>query len=67
MPDLPPSGGSTRRFERAFVLRVWREASDAETAPLRGSLVELGDGRRFYFTHLRDLEDFLKLTLEERN
>jgi hypothetical protein len=64
MPDLPPSRGS-KRLERAFTLRVWREAGGAETAPLRGSLVELGEGRRFYFTQLQDLEDFLKLIFEE--
>jgi hypothetical protein len=65
MPDLPPSGRSKRRFERAFMLRVWREAGGRETAPLRGSLIELGNGRRFLFTRLEDLEDFLKLTFEQ--
>jgi hypothetical protein len=65
MPEQPPPGSPRRRFERAFMLRVWRESGNKEAATLRGSLVELGNERRFFFTHLKDLKDFLRLTLEE--
>jgi hypothetical protein len=63
MPENPPSGNAKRRTERAFVLRVWREAG-ARAGTLRGSIVELESGRRFFFTQLGDLKDFLRLTLE---
>jgi hypothetical protein len=53
----------TERFERVFTLRLWRE-SGARTA-IRGSLVEVGSGRRFFFTQLADLKDFLTLRLDE--
>jgi hypothetical protein len=56
-----PSSGA--RFECIFTLRLWREAG-AHRA-IRGSLVEVGNGRRFFFAHLADLKDFLSLRLEE--
>jgi hypothetical protein len=55
-----PSSG---RFERVFTLRLWRETGSHSA--IRGSLVEVGGGRRFFFTHLADLKDFLALRLDE--
>lgn len=51
------------RFERLFTLRLWREAGAGNA--IRGSLIEVGNGRRFFFTHLADLKDFLALRLDE--
>ena len=50
------------RFERVFVLRIWREGGSTPAA-MRGSVVELGSDRRFFFTQLADLNDFLSLRL----
>lgn len=52
------------RFERVFTLRLWREGGAGETT-FRGSLVEVGEARRFFFTQLGDLKDFLALQLDE--
>ena len=62
MSQIPPIG-STRRFERVFVMRVWREVGGGPSGALRGSVVELGSDRRFFFTELDDLKDFLSLRL----
>jgi hypothetical protein len=43
------------------VLRVWSEAG---SAAIRGSVVELASDQRFFFTKLADLKDFLSLRLE---
>jgi hypothetical protein len=56
----PP--GAKRRYERVFVLRLWREGGSTP-GTMRGSVVELGRDRRFFFTQLADLKDFLSLTL----
>ena len=51
------------RFERVFVLRIWREGGSSPASAMRGSVVELGNDRRFFFTELADLKDFLSLRL----
>jgi hypothetical protein len=66
--EAMPEGGldendTPRRYERVFVVRVWREANGAAGAALRGSVIELESGRRFFFSGLRDLHDFLSLRL----
>jgi hypothetical protein len=61
--EAPSDVASSERLERVFTLRLWREAG-AESA-MRGSLVEVANGRRFFFTHLADLKDFLSLRLNE--
>ena len=64
MPDGPPEeSAEPRRYERAFVVRFWREADGAAASALRGSVIELESGRRFFFSGLRDLNDFLSLRL----
>jgi hypothetical protein len=64
MPDLPPEElGPRRRYERVFVVRVWREEEAGGFGGPRGSVHELESGRRFFFTGLRDLHDFLTLRL----
>jgi hypothetical protein len=62
MPQRQIAGSPRRRLERVFVLRVWREAGSPPGA-MRGSVVELGSERRFFFTQLGDLRDFLSRTL----
>lgn len=57
------STGNKRHFERVFVMRVWREGGAGSESAMRGSVVELGSGRRFFFTQLADLKDFLSLRL----
>ena len=53
--------GDARRCERVFMLRLWREAGCTDDAATRGSIVEVATGRRFYFSGLTDLHDFLAL------
>jgi hypothetical protein len=63
MPDPPPEELSAgRRYERVFVVRVWREEGAGSGGP-RGSVHELESGHRFFFSGLRDLHDFLTLRL----
>jgi hypothetical protein len=64
MPEGPSEESvAPRRYERVFVLRFWREADGAAASALRGSVIELESGRRFFFSGLRDLHDFLSLRL----
>jgi hypothetical protein len=63
MQDDSQDARPARRFERLFTLRVWRENGGERTGALRGSIVEVGTERRFYFTELADLRDFLSLRL----
>jgi len=58
-----PSPG--RRYERVFVVRVWEEAGASSREGPRGSVHELESGRRFYFSGLRDLHDFLSVRLAD--
>jgi hypothetical protein len=57
------SDAAKERFERVFVLRLWRESGGSAAGAMRGSVVELGADRRFFFTQLADLKDFLSLRL----
>ncbi|HZV76272.1 MAG TPA: hypothetical protein VFF63_00780 [Candidatus Babeliales bacterium] len=52
-----------RRYERVFVVRVWEEAGASTRDGPRGSIHELASGRRFFFSGLRDLHDFLSVRL----
>jgi hypothetical protein len=45
-----------------FTLRVWHEPGGSIES-IRGSVVEVGSERRFFFTQLADLKDFLSLRL----
>jgi hypothetical protein len=64
MAANPPDETSPgRRYERVFVLRVWEEAGALNRDGPRGSIHELETGRRFFFSGLRDLHDFLSLRL----
>jgi hypothetical protein len=65
MAKRSESGLSRRSFERAFMLRMWREAGREAPGTLRGSILDLASGRRFYFTELGDLKDFLRQTLDK--
>jgi len=48
----------TRRLERLFVLRLWREEG-ASPGTVRGSAEDVEGGQRVVFSELRDLERFL--------
>lgn len=50
-----------RRLERAFTLRLWCERGETAPSAVRGSIVELESGRRFFFAQISDLEEFLRL------
>jgi hypothetical protein len=64
MPEGPTEERArTRRYERAFVLRVWREEDGTAGTAFRGSIVEFDTGQRLCFSSLRDLHDFLSLRL----
>ena len=52
-----------RRYERVFVVRVWEEAGASPRDGPRGSVHEIESGRRFFFSGLRDLHDFLSVRL----
>jgi hypothetical protein len=54
-----------RRYERVFVVRVWEEAGALARDGPRGSIHELESGRRFFFSSLRDLHDFLSVRLAD--
>ncbi len=57
------TGRKGRRYERVFVLRVWRETGEGSPSAMRGSVLEVGSERRYFFTQLADLKDFLSLRL----
>lgn len=59
MPRRQPARSSSRPFERAFVVRLWREGGAESPGSLRGSVLELEGDRRFFFTDLGELKDFL--------
>jgi hypothetical protein len=61
VPESPSDEG--RRYERVFVLRVWEESGDLTCDGMRGSIHDLENGRKFFFSGLRDLQDFLVLRL----
>jgi hypothetical protein len=50
--------GGVPRSERLFVLRIWRE-DGIPAEQMRGSVLEVGTDRRFYFTELSDLGAYL--------
>jgi hypothetical protein len=64
MAEVRASGEPQRgRCQRVFVVRVWQEAGALAHADVRGSVHELDSGRKFFFSGLRDLHDFLTLRL----
>jgi hypothetical protein len=63
MSEGPRRESGMRRCERVFVLRVWHERGNAAGDVTRGSIFEIESGRRFFFSELRDLHDFLSLRL----
>ncbi len=66
MPQRGPTpGGTGQRLERVFVLRLWSEHG-SQRGSLRGSVVEIKTGQRFFFTQLADLKDFWRCTPANR-
>ena len=65
MPCHRSTESAAGRFEKVFVLRVWSEAGSGVSRTTRGSVVELGSDRRFFFTQLADLKDFISLRLAD--
>jgi hypothetical protein len=63
MSERSSAGGIDPRRQRVFVVRVWLEPGGNTLGAIRGSVVELESNRRFFFTQLGDLKDFLALRL----
>jgi hypothetical protein len=61
MPRRQPARTGARPFEQAFIVRLWRESGVGAPGSMRGSVVELESDRRFFFTDLGELKDFLAL------
>jgi hypothetical protein len=59
---LPAS--SSQRNEELFVVRLWRE-QQAPSRSWRGSVEHVGSKRRYHFSNLSDLIDFIRLRLTE--
>jgi hypothetical protein len=55
---------SSLRNEELFMVRLWRE-QQAPAAAWRGSVEHVGSKRRYFFTNLSDLVDFIRLRLTE--
>jgi hypothetical protein len=51
------------RIEHVFVLRLWREPG-AAFGGVRGTVLEVMSDRRFAFSSLADLADYLHLRLD---
>jgi hypothetical protein len=65
MSQRRPSSKDPRRVERLFIVRLWREATKGPNRPLRGSVVDVTTNRRFFFSKIRDLSDFLDVDFDE--
>ncbi len=50
----------------AFVIRIWLEENDLETAPIlwRGHITHVLDQRKFYFQELSGVADFISPYIE---
>jgi hypothetical protein len=59
---LPAS--SSQRNEELFMVRLWRE-QQAPARAWRGSVEHVGSKRRYHFSNLSDLLDFIRLRLTE--
>jgi hypothetical protein len=58
---------SPRRFERLFIVRLWSEAGSSLTSAFRGSVVDVASGKRFFFSSLAALNDFLYLRVHDHD
>ena len=57
MIDIPT------RPQHLFIVRMWSETDSADSAQWRGSVEHVASGRKFYFTSVRDMNDFIALHL----
>jgi hypothetical protein len=57
---------SLRRDERVFLVRMWLERQ-APDHSWRGSVQEVGSGRKLYVTGPHDVADFIAVRLVERD
>jgi hypothetical protein len=53
------------RDDRVFLVRMWREKDKAGDGGWRGSVHDVGIGRRFYFTSPGDITDFITVALRD--
>ena len=58
MIDIPT------RPQHLFIVRMWSETTDPDPAQWRGSVEHVPSGRKFYFTSVRDLNDFIALQIK---
>jgi hypothetical protein len=53
------------RDERVFLVRMWLERSTAQREAWRGSIQDVGSGRKFYVTGPGEIADFIAVRLDE--
>lgn len=53
------------RPQHLFIVRLWSEASQPTISEWRGSVEHIQSGRKFYFTSLGDLNDFISFRLRQ--
>jgi hypothetical protein len=54
MPDVNPAIP-----QHLFIVRIWRESSQAVAQQWHGSVEHVPSGQRLYFSSLGDLNDFI--------
>ena len=57
MNDIPT------RPQHLFIVRMWSEADSPDLTRWRGSVEHVASGQKFYFTSVRDMNDFIALHL----
>ena len=51
------------RPQHLFIVRMWSESDSPDSIHWRGSVEHIASGQKFYFTSVRDLDDFITLQL----
>ena len=52
-----------QRDDRVFLVRMWRDNDTAGDGGWRGSVYDIGIGRRFYLTSPGEITDFITVAL----
>lgn len=69
MPESPPEYSNESNGEASllsFVVRLWKEesASEEQQTIWRGHITPVPDGKRHYFSDLKDIPDFIAAHLK---
>jgi hypothetical protein len=54
---------TSKRAEHVFMVRIWSE--DADRASWRGSIVHVGSGRRFFFSNIAEVVEFVRASCSQ--